>query len=103
MTMTVAAATLITTALDSSDAEAAHSPIMQFAARALAVLMPVLGGLAGYAIAIRVGDYGWTPNRVAAAVIAAVVLGYALFYAVRSCCVETGCSGSARRMWCRRW
>ena len=43
--------------------------------------LPVLAGLALYATALRVGQYGWTVERFWAVLIAVLALGYALGYA----------------------
>ena len=43
--------------------------------------LPVLAGLALYATALRIGQYGWTVERFWAVLIAVVVMGYALGYA----------------------
>ena len=43
--------------------------------------LPVLAGLALYATALRIGQYGWTVERFWAVLIAVVVIGYALGYA----------------------
>lgn len=75
-------AALITTVLDVSDMFAARSAVMRGSARALALLMPAPAGLAAYAVWFRLADYGWSPNRLAAALIAAIGLGYATFYAL---------------------
>lgn len=71
---------LISIAVDQSDLEAARGRVMNGSALGLALLLPVLSGLAAWAVALRVLQYGWTPGRVAAAAGVAVVLGYALFY-----------------------
>lgn len=72
--------TLVSTAVDATDAEAVQSPFMQAATRALAALVTPLAALAGWAVWLRVEDAGWTPARVAAALIAGVALGYGLVY-----------------------
>ena len=82
MAMTFGAATLVTVALDMSDGEAVHSPIMRWSALGLAGLMPVMAVLACYAIWLRVADYGWTPDRIGAAILGFVALCYGLFYAI---------------------
>ncbi len=82
MAMALAAITLVSTALDRADDEAVRAPLMRMMTQALALLLPVVAGLAGYAIWQRVAQYGWTPNRVAAASVAAVVMAYALAYAL---------------------
>lgn len=80
--MTAAAATLITTAIDQSDGEATQSPMLALATQALAVILPIPAGLAAYSIWLRVHQYGWTPDRLFAALMAALALGYAVVYAV---------------------
>lgn len=82
MAIGAGAVSLISIAVDARDAEAARSPVMRGAALALALTLPLLGGLAAFAVGVRVADYGWTPGRVAAAAGAVVVLGYGLTYAV---------------------
>ncbi len=56
------------------------APLRGLIAAALG-LMPVLAGLAVWAVALRVRQYGWTTERVWAATAAAVLLLYALGYA----------------------
>ena len=80
--MTAAAATLITTAIDQSDAEATQSPVLARATQALAFILPIPAGLAAYSIWLRVQQYGWTPDRLFAAVMAALAVGYGLFYLI---------------------
>jgi hypothetical protein len=43
-------------------------------------LVVVFGGLAAAAVWLRVGQYGWTPERVSAAAVAMAVLGYGVVY-----------------------
>ncbi len=81
LAMAAGAVTLITSAIDARDEDSAHSRLMVMAAKGLAVLLPLIAGIAVYAIWVRVGQYGWTPPRLSASVIALVVLGYALAYA----------------------
>ncbi|NBZ87696.1 DUF4153 domain-containing protein [Stagnihabitans tardus] len=71
------AVTLVTSALDEEDAEAAP---MRGATRALAGLAVVPAGLAAWALGQRVADYGWTPDRLMAATVTAVLLAYGLAY-----------------------
>ena len=82
MAMAVGAATLVTTAIDQSDDEAIGMPFMRACVQALALVLPLLAGLAIYAIWTRVNQHGWSPDRLAAATIAVIVLGYAVLYAV---------------------
>ncbi|MDA7427961.1 DUF4153 domain-containing protein [Primorskyibacter aestuariivivens] len=81
MAVAIAAITLITSAIDRSDDEAAQAMIMTGAARIMAVMLVPLCVAAGWAVWLRVGQYGWTPERVAAALSAAVLTIYALAYA----------------------
>ncbi len=78
----LASVSLISIAVDQDDQEAVHTPVLRWSARGLALLLPVLGGLAGWAVMLRVKDYGWTPDRVTAAAGVIVVLGYSVLYAL---------------------
>lgn len=80
LTMVGAGAALVSTAIDRDDAEATQSAPLAWATRALAVILPVPAGLGAYAVWLRVGQYGWTPERVFAALAALMAVGYAVFY-----------------------
>lgn len=80
MAVAIVGASLIAAAVDSTDEEAINSRLMQLATRAFAAMLPILGILAVWAIVIRVSDYGWTPERLAAFVASMFVLGYGLLY-----------------------
>lgn len=82
MAMAAAGITLISTALDKTDADAVSTPGMRGATQALALLLPVMGGLSLYAVYLRVAQYGWTPDRLAAVIAALFILIYAVLYAV---------------------
>ena len=82
LAMAGAAATLVTTAVDQEDAQATDSAILVWAARAMALLLPVLAGFGAWAVWLRVAQYGWTPDRVFAAEVAALGLGYGILYAL---------------------
>ena len=82
MALAGAAVTLITAVLDAGPQEAARSRVLTVSARLMALLLPLLGGLAAWAVWLRVAEYGWTPRRLAAAVSALVVLGYGGSYAM---------------------
>ena len=82
MSIAFGAMTLVTVALDQRDEDAVDAVWMQYATRALALLVPALAALAVWAVLIRVGEYGWTPERLAAMTAAVVLLGYGLSYAV---------------------
>ncbi|HEY0213242.1 MAG TPA: DUF4153 domain-containing protein [Paenirhodobacter sp.] len=72
---------LVTIAVDQDDAEAAQGRVLTWSARGLALLLPVLALLAGWALALRVDAYGWTPSRVGMATMVVLIGGYALCYA----------------------
>lgn len=80
MAMAVTAATLVSSALDRDDGAAAAGLIRR-AAAGLALLLPVMAGLSVVAVTERVGQYGWTPDRLAAAVGAALLTAYGIAYA----------------------
>lgn len=82
MAVAIAAITLITSAIDRSEDEAAQARIMTGAARIMSVMLVPLCGAAGWAVWLRVAQYGWTPERVAAALSAAVLIIYAVAYGV---------------------
>ncbi len=82
MAMAIGGITLITTALDRDDEAAISMRVMRLATQALALLLPVLGVLAFWAVSLRIQQYGWTPNRMAAAAAAALIGVYAFLYAV---------------------
>lgn len=68
---------LVNAAYQAGDAAAALARIVRLAARVACFLLLPLALLGIYALGLRVGDYGWTPDRV----IAAACLAVALFYA----------------------
>ncbi|MDQ2092261.1 hypothetical protein [Marimonas arenosa] len=81
MGVAIAGITLISTALDRSDADAAQAPVMVWAARIFSLALPILSGLAIYAVWLRVAQYGWTPPRLMAALSGAFLMVYGLLYA----------------------
>lgn len=82
LTMAGIAATLVTTAIDQTDASAVQGPLMRRATQALALIQPIPGALGAWAVWLRVSQYGLTPNRIFAGVIALLGLGYGLLYAL---------------------
>lgn len=82
LAMVAAGATLVTSAVDQGDAEATQPVLMRRAAQALALILPLPAGLAAWSVALRVAQYGWTPERLFAAVVVAVGLGYGVTYAL---------------------
>ncbi|MCB5409921.1 DUF4153 domain-containing protein [Pseudogemmobacter faecipullorum] len=81
LAMAAAGITLIAAALDESEAEAARNPLILWSARAMALLLPVLAGMALWAVAIRLQAYGLSPNRLLVLVLAILALAYGLAYA----------------------
>lgn len=81
LVMTGASASLITTAIDQSDPEATQSPLLARATQALALILPLPAGLAAYSVWLRVDQYGWTPDRLFAALMAILAFGYGFSYA----------------------
>lgn len=81
LAMTAASATLISTAIDQSDENATQSPLLAGSTQALALILPIPAALAAYSIWLRVQQYGWTPDRLFAALMAIFGLGYGVFYA----------------------
>ncbi|WP_444668307.1 DUF4153 domain-containing protein [Cereibacter changlensis] len=82
LAMAAAAATLVTTAIDQTDAEAVEGAVMVRAAQGLALILPIPAALAGYAVWLRVAQYGWTPERLFAGLAAVLALAYGLIYAL---------------------
>ncbi len=80
MAMAFAAVSLITAIVDADDDTAASSRVLTLSARLMALLLPLVGGLAAVAVGQRVAQYGWTPDRLAAAVLAGLVLAYGVLY-----------------------
>ncbi|MGY3439305.1 MULTISPECIES: DUF4153 domain-containing protein [unclassified Marinovum] len=81
MAVAIAAITLVTSALDRSTADEAEARVMRGAARAICVMLPLLTAAAVWTVWLRVAAHGWTPERLAAGLSAAVLLGYAALYA----------------------
>ena len=82
LAMAMGAVTLVTTALDADDEAGVQTGAMRLATQVLALLVPALAVLAGEAVRMRVAQYGWSPDRLAAATLVALVLGYGLAYAL---------------------
>ncbi|MCB2136012.1 MAG: DUF4153 domain-containing protein [Rhodobacteraceae bacterium] len=80
MAIAIGAIGLISVAAAEDDGEAVKGRTLGLSARALAALLPVVAVLAGWAIWLRVAEYGWTPDRIAAATGAVIVAGYGVFY-----------------------
>jgi hypothetical protein len=68
---------------------------LRFAAHAAALILVPLVALAGYALALRVAQYGWTPFRVNAAACVLVAACYAIGYALTALVWRTRLAGIA--------
>jgi Domain of unknown function (DUF4153) len=73
--------TLVSVAVDRTDADATQSPVIRRAAQGMALILPVMAGLAVWGIGQRIGAYGWTPDRVFVALVAGLGLVYGALYA----------------------
>ena len=80
MTAALVSIVLITVAVDRDGVEEVRLPWMRVAVQSLALLVPLLVGLAIHALGLRIAQYGWTPQRVVASTVAAVLLLYGLAY-----------------------
>lgn len=82
LTMVGGGISLVAIAVDQTDAEATQSLLLIRCAQGMALLLPVIAGLALWAIRVRVADHGWSPERVFVMLVAAVGVAYGLVYAV---------------------
>ena len=73
--------TLVTVSVDRDQGHQVQARLMVWMVRALAVLLLPVALLAVWGVILRVQQYGWTPDRILAALSAVVVLVYALAYA----------------------
>uniref|UniRef100_A0A1I8ANW5 DUF4153 domain-containing protein n=1 Tax=Steinernema glaseri TaxID=37863 RepID=A0A1I8ANW5_9BILA len=79
------ASTLVSSVVADEDTNASATPLLRASARLLGFVMPVLAGVALWAIGERVAQYGWTPIRVLVTTAALVAAGYGLSYFWASC------------------
>lgn len=77
-------ATLIAAVVDQRDAAASRSGFLQKTARILAGVLVFVASLGAAAVYLRARQYGWTPDRVFAAMMAVLALGYGVQYALAS-------------------
>ena len=82
MAVTIAAITLVTSALDRGPEDEAQAAAMRWGARIMCLMLPFLAAAAAWAVWLRVAAYGWTPERLAAGLSAGLLLGYAVLYAL---------------------
>lgn len=76
----IGAVALISIVVDRGDLDGPSTGVLYWSARLMSGLVVVFGGLAAAAVWLRVAQYGWTPERVSAAAVALVVLGYGIAY-----------------------
>ncbi len=82
LTMVAGGIALVSIAVDQSDADATQSPLLVRSAQGMALVLPVLAGLALWAIWLRVDERGWSPDRVFVMLVAGIGVAYGLIYAV---------------------
>ncbi len=82
LAMVAGGISLVAIAVDQSDVDATQSPLLRRCAQAMSVALPVVAGLALWAIWLRIMDHGWSPDRVFVVLIAGVGVAYGLIYAV---------------------
>lgn len=80
MGVAVVAISLVTSVVDADDEHGSAAVWMHWFARLQIVTLPIITGIALYAVWLRVGQYGWTRPRLVACVAAVVLLGYGLGY-----------------------
>ncbi|HLQ19611.1 MAG TPA: DUF4153 domain-containing protein, partial [Tabrizicola sp.] len=81
LTMVAGGVALVSIAIDQADADATQSPLLIRCAQGLALILPLVAGLALWAIWIRVADRGWSPERLFIVLVAGIGLVYGLVYA----------------------
>lgn len=82
LTMVAGGISLVSIAVDQSDADATQSPLLIRSAQGMALVLPVLAGLALWAIWLRVAERGWSPDRVFVVLVAGIGVAYGLIYAL---------------------
>lgn len=97
MTVGWVGVTLTTVAAERDAAWEPKGAFARHALRAMALMLPVLAGLAFWAIWLRVADYGWTPERLAAAFSAVLLAGYGLLYPLAALRGHAGWIAGIRR------
>lgn len=74
--------TLVTVSVDRDSAHQVRARVLTGGVRVLAVMLLPLAGLATWGIGVRVAAYGWTPERLLAALSVGMVLLYGAAYAL---------------------
>ncbi|MCA0920108.1 DUF4153 domain-containing protein [Pseudooceanicola nanhaiensis] len=81
MAVAAGAVTVISAAADRDPAGEGRAFLLRRSAMGLSLLLVPLTGLAVWAIALRVAQYGWTPTRLAGLLCALLLAAYGLIYA----------------------
>lgn len=82
LTMVAGGIALVSIAIDQTDGEATQSQLLIRCTQGMALVLPVVAGLAFYAIWLRLSDYGWTPERLFIVLVAGIGVVYGAVYAV---------------------
>jgi hypothetical protein len=82
LTMVAGGISLVSIAVDQTDADSTRSPVLIRSAQGMSLVLPVLAGLAIWAIWLRVAERGWSPDRVFVVLVAGVGVAYGLIYAL---------------------
>ncbi|MBA4350062.1 MAG: DUF4153 domain-containing protein [Rhodobacter sp.] len=90
------AVALVSAVVERDEALAAEGAVSARAAQGLMLLLPVPVALAGWALAQRVVQHGWTPERLFGVVLVVLAAGYALLY------LRALLAGAGWRAWVRR-
>ena len=80
LSVAAGAVTVISAAADRDAAGAVRAPLLRRSAMGLSLLLVPLTGLAIWAIALRVQQFGWTPARLAGMLCGLLLAGYAVAY-----------------------
>ncbi len=78
----LAALLMISAGIDAGAKTETKARFMRICVALMALVLPALAGLAAWAIWLRVAQYGWTPERLMAATMVAVLLIYGVAYAL---------------------
>ncbi|SIO57329.1 protein of unknown function [Rhodovulum sp. ES.010] len=81
LAMAFGAATLISTGLDATEERRVPGGFTCWCCRLMALLLPAVAGLAAFAVWLRIDQYGLSPDRIVAAALAVLALGYGVAYA----------------------
>jgi len=82
LTMVAAGLALVSVTVGETDSDAARGLVLRRSAQAMALILPVVATLAGWALWLRIAQHGLTPERLFAALLAGLALAYGTLYAV---------------------